>query len=123
MALVREIFDRRFIRAQRVARVDDFSQVRAHGARVRPSAHDSAKNARRFSSAHAIRRRDPTQIAFDCHFILPRRIENKRFHKIETFNPRCHAHHPRVDSEKELTREVTRWLNEAYAVGQQKHLG
>jgi hypothetical protein len=57
-----------------------------------------------------------------CHFILPRRIENKRFHKIETFNPHCHAHYLRVDSERELNHEVTRWLKEAYAVGQQKHL-
>jgi hypothetical protein len=58
-----------------------------------------------------------------CHFILPRKIDNDRFHKIETFNPRCHAHYLRVDSEKELTREVTSWLKEAYAVGQQKTPG
>ena len=31
-----------------------------------------------------------------CHFILPRKIDNGRFYKIETFNPHCHAHYLRV---------------------------
>jgi hypothetical protein len=57
-----------------------------------------------------------------CHFILPRRIESPRFHKIETFNPRCHAHYLRVTEEADLNDEVARWLAEAYEVGEQKHL-
>jgi hypothetical protein len=57
-----------------------------------------------------------------CHFILPRRIDHARFHKIETFNPRCHAHYLRVAEESELDAELARWLKQAYEVGQQKHL-
>ena len=57
-----------------------------------------------------------------CHFISSRRIDSRRFRKIETFNPLCHAHYLRVNSEKDLNRDVASWLNEAYAVGQQKHL-
>ena len=48
--------------------------------------------------------------------------ENSRFHKIETFNPCCHAHYLRVTEETDLNTEVARWLAEAYEVGQQKHL-
>jgi hypothetical protein len=54
-----------------------------------------------------------------CHFILPRKVENKRFSKIETFNPRCHAHSMRVDNEAELNDNVGRWLKQAYKVGAQ----
>src|SRR5260370_24085028 len=64
----------------------------------------------------------PRKSHLTCHFILPRKIDNHRFHKIETFNPRCHAHHLHVSSEAELDAEIGSWLNEAYAVGQQKHL-
>jgi hypothetical protein len=57
-----------------------------------------------------------------CHFILPRKIDNDRFEKIETFTPRCRAHYLRVNDEADLDRDVARWLKQAYAVGQQKHL-
>ena len=57
-----------------------------------------------------------------CHFVLPRRISNSRFHKIETFNERCHAHYLRVQSEEELDAEVRDWIKRAYEVGEQKHL-
>ncbi|MGZ5021207.1 MAG: DUF5655 domain-containing protein [Chthoniobacterales bacterium] len=57
-----------------------------------------------------------------CHFILPRRIESDRFYKIETFTPRCHAHYLRVIESSDLDVEVSRWLKEAYEVGQQLHL-
>jgi hypothetical protein len=57
-----------------------------------------------------------------CHFILPRKIDDRRFERIQTFNPRCHAHYLRISSEDELDTDVARWLKEAYAVGQQKHL-
>jgi hypothetical protein len=55
-----------------------------------------------------------------CYFVLPRRIDDARFHKIKGFNPRCHAHYLRVCSETELNGDVARWLTEAYAVGRQK---
>ncbi len=57
-----------------------------------------------------------------CHFILPRRIEHARFHKIETFGPRCHGHYLRIRSEDELGAEIARWLRHAYQVGQQKQV-
>jgi hypothetical protein len=57
-----------------------------------------------------------------CHFVLPRRIDHERFHKIETFNPRCHAHYLRISEEAELDVDVAGWLKEAYEVGEQKHL-
>lgn len=55
-----------------------------------------------------------------CHFILPRKIDNERFYKIETFSPRCHAHYLRVNEEADLDRDVACWLKKAYEVGQQK---
>ena len=42
--------------------------------------------------------------------------------KIEAFNPHCHAHYLRVNEEADLDAEIARHLQEAYAVGQQKHL-
>ena len=57
-----------------------------------------------------------------CHFVLPRKIDNERFQKIETFNPHCHAHYLRVAEEADLDADVARWLKEAYEVGGQKHL-
>ena len=57
-----------------------------------------------------------------CHFILPHKIDNGRFHKIETFTPRCHAHYLRVNEEADLDPEIARYLQEAYSVGEQKHL-
>ncbi len=52
-----------------------------------------------------------------CHFILPRKIDSERFHKIETFNPCCHAHYLRVNDDADLDGDVARWLKEAYEVG------
>lgn len=57
-----------------------------------------------------------------CHFILPRKIDNRRFQKIEKFSPRCYGHYLLVRSEAELDNQVARWLKEARAVGGQKHL-
>ncbi len=57
-----------------------------------------------------------------CHFILSRKIESKCFHKIETFNPRCHAHYLRINDKTDLDGDVARWLKEAYEVDGQKFL-
>jgi len=64
----------------------------------------------------------PRKSHFICPFILPRRIDNSRFYKIETFNERCHAHYLRVQSDDELDAEVLAWIKQAYEVGEQKHL-
>ncbi|HVI82839.1 MAG TPA: DUF5655 domain-containing protein [Chthoniobacterales bacterium] len=57
-----------------------------------------------------------------CHFILPRKIDNGRFQKIETFNPNCHVHYLRINDEADLDRDVVNWLKQAYRVGQQEYL-
>jgi hypothetical protein len=57
-----------------------------------------------------------------CHVVLSRRLENPRFTRIQSLSPRNHVHHFRVQSTEELDHEVAAWLQEAYKVGEQKHL-
>lgn len=59
----------------------------------------------------------------DGHVVLARRLEEPRFRKIETISARNHVHHFRLMSAAEVDEEVESWLREAYAVGEQKHLG
>lgn len=56
------------------------------------------------------------------HVVLARRLENKRFRRIETFSPRNHLHAFRFESVDDVGAEVSAWLAEAYQVGQQRHL-
>jgi Domain of unknown function (DUF5655) len=56
------------------------------------------------------------------HFVFARRVEHPRFTRVETFSPRNHLHAFRLDSISDLDEEFTRWICEAYAVGEQKHL-
>jgi hypothetical protein len=58
----------------------------------------------------------------DGHVVLARRVENRRFRRIETFSPRNHLHAFRFESADEVDAEVSAWLAEAYQVGQQRHL-
>lgn len=58
----------------------------------------------------------------DVGFWLPRRIEHRRFHKIETIYPNAHVHLMRVTSPEQLDPQLATWLKEAYAVGCQEHL-
>lgn len=58
----------------------------------------------------------------DAHVVLSRRLENPRFARIESISPRNHVHHFWIQSEEELDDEVAAWLEEAYKVGEQKHL-
>jgi hypothetical protein len=62
----------------------------------------------------------PRKSALICHFILPYRVKDGRFEKIETYGPRCHGHYLRIQSPADLDRAVTRWLKQAYAVGRQE---
>jgi len=55
------------------------------------------------------------------HLVLARRAEDPLFHKIETFSPRNHAHHFRLDETEEVDR-LEPYAREAYAVGCQEHL-
>ncbi len=58
----------------------------------------------------------------DAYVILARRLENPRFTHIASISPRNHVHHFRIQSPRDLDREVLSWLREAYAVGKQEHL-
>jgi Domain of unknown function (DUF5655) len=49
-----------------------------------------------------------------CHFILPRRIGNERFQKIEKYGRRCYGHYLRVKSETDLNSDVACWIQQAY---------
>ncbi len=60
--------------------------------------------------------------ALEGHVVLARRLENPRFVRIESISPRNHVHHFRIQSAEELDDEVFSWLQEAYKVGEQKHL-
>jgi hypothetical protein len=58
----------------------------------------------------------------DAHVVLARRLEHPRFHKVESFSPRNHVHHFRIEHASDVDAEVIAWLREAYAVGEQEHL-
>ena len=57
------------------------------------------------------------------HFVFARRLEHTRFARVETFSPRNHLHAFRLDNLSQLDDEFAEWVREAYAVGEQKHLG
>lgn len=59
----------------------------------------------------------------DGHVVLARPLEHPRFRRIESLSPRNHVHHFRITSADEIDGEVAAWLREAYAVGEQRHLG
>lgn len=64
----------------------------------------------------------PRNDALAGHLVLARRVDDPRFHKIDTISPRNHVHHFRVRSAAEID-ALAQWIAEAYAVGEQKHLG
>ncbi len=55
------------------------------------------------------------------HFVLARRVDDPRFVKIETFSPRNHTHVFRLRTVEEVDNYAP-FIEEAYAVGEQKHL-
>lgn len=55
------------------------------------------------------------------HFVLARRADDPLFTKVETFSPRNHAHHFRLDSPEQVAR-LRDFAREAYVVGRQEHL-
>jgi hypothetical protein len=64
----------------------------------------------------------PRQKWIDGHVVLARRLEHPRFRKVETFSPRNHLHAFRVHAPDEIDAEFCGWLEEAYRVGEQRHL-
>jgi hypothetical protein len=55
------------------------------------------------------------------HFVLARRAEDPLFSKVETFSPRNHTHHFRLERPEDVE-SLEDFAREAYAVGQQEHL-
>ena len=58
----------------------------------------------------------------DVALWLPGRVEQSRFHKIETIYPNAHTHILRITYAEQLDDEVAGWIREAYAVGRQQPL-
>jgi hypothetical protein len=56
------------------------------------------------------------------HLVLARRAEDPLFLKVETFSPRNHVHHFRLDDPAGVEK-LSGYAREAYAVGRQEHLG
>lgn len=59
----------------------------------------------------------------DGHLVLARRCESPVFTRIETFSPRNHLHAFRIRNESDISDELRHYMREAYAVGEQRHLG
>jgi hypothetical protein len=64
----------------------------------------------------------PRKRWLDGHVVLARRLEHPRFRKIETFSPRNHLHAFRLEKPTDIDATFERWMREAYAVGEQRHL-
>ncbi len=62
----------------------------------------------------------PKKNWLDVAFWLRRRVDSPRFRKVETLTPTDHIHLLRVTEEDQLDDEVTAWIREGYAVGEQR---
>jgi len=58
----------------------------------------------------------------DGHVVLARRLESPRFKRIYVVSPRNVVHEFRLASPADVDAEVAAWLQEAYRVGEQRHL-
>ena len=65
----------------------------------------------------------PRKRWLDGHLVLARRLDHPRFRKVQTFSPRNHLHVFRLTQLSDLDRELRGWLEVAYRVGEQRHLG
>ena len=59
----------------------------------------------------------------DVGLIFAKRVEHPRFTGIWSVSPRNHLHTLRIASADDLNDQLAGWLRQAYAVGEQKHLG
>ena len=64
----------------------------------------------------------PRKRWLDVHVVLARRHEHARFTRIDYISPRNQVHHFRIFDPTDVDEDVKKWLAEAYAVGQQRHL-
>ena len=58
----------------------------------------------------------------DGHFVLARRRPHRLVRKIESYSPRNHVHHFRLESPADVDNVFMSCLTEAYAVGEQRYL-
>lgn len=58
----------------------------------------------------------------DGHLVLASRHDQPPFRRIDTISARNHVHHFRLRGVSDVDAALERWLREAYAVGQQRHL-
>jgi hypothetical protein len=65
----------------------------------------------------------PRQRWLDGHVVLARQVASPRFRRVDVYSPRNVVHAFRLRSPAEVDAEVRGWLAEAYAVGEQRHLG
>jgi hypothetical protein len=65
----------------------------------------------------------PRRNWLDGHVVLARVRRSRRFRRVEVFSPRNVVHHFRLTSVDDVDDEFRSWLAEAYAVGEQRHLG
>ncbi len=56
------------------------------------------------------------------HLVLDHRVESPRFAKIEVYSPRNVLHAFQLRAPSEVDAEFRVWLNQAYRVGEQRHL-
>jgi hypothetical protein len=59
----------------------------------------------------------------DGHVMLARRLEHPRFHNVQTISARNHIHTFRLITPQDMDWDFRAWLAEAYAVGEQRHIG
>ncbi|CAN5116239.1 hypothetical protein BH18ACT5_BH18ACT5_06400 [soil metagenome] len=64
----------------------------------------------------------PRKKWLDGHLVLARLVESPRFTRVETYSPRNILHAFRLHSPAEVDVEFVGWLEEAYRVGEQRHL-
>ncbi len=57
------------------------------------------------------------------HLVLAREVVSPRFSRVEVYSPRNVLHAFRLDGPTQVDGEFSDWLAEAYAVGEQRHLG
>jgi hypothetical protein len=64
----------------------------------------------------------PRRAWVDGHLVLARRVRDPLFRSSQTFSPRNHLHTFRLSAPEDVTRELEKFIAEAYAVGRQDHL-
>jgi hypothetical protein len=65
----------------------------------------------------------PRKASLLCGFWFTHRKADPRFFKIEQYTPRAIGHYLHLRSEEDFDEQFLGWLGEAYAIGQQRHLG